>query len=105
MTKRQHITAVVYDKHGRTLAIGQNSYEKSHPKMKVHGTKVGILKKEVMHAECAAIVKVKDLTKAYRIGVFRYNAKGEPMLAKPCPICQSMINEAGIKIVEYTVTG
>ena len=102
MTKRQHITAVVYDKHGRALSIGQNSYDKSHPKMKVHGAKVGIFKKEVMHAECAAIVKVRDLSKAYRIAVFRYNANGEPLIAKPCPICQSMIDEAGIKIVEWT---
>jgi len=104
MTKRQHITAIVYDKHGRTLAIGQNSYTKTHTKMKFFGEKVGILKKEVMHAECAAIVKVRDLSKAYRIGVFRYNSKSEPLLAKPCPICQSMIEAAGIKVVEYTVT-
>jgi tRNA(Arg) A34 adenosine deaminase TadA len=102
MTKRQHITAVVYDKHGRTLAVGQNSYIKTHTMMKRHGQKVGIFKKEVMHAECAAIVKVKDLSKAYRIGVFRFNASGEPLLAKPCPICESMIKEAGIKVVEWT---
>lgn len=102
MTKRQNITAIIYNKRGYVLAIGKNSYEKTHPKMAQHGKKVGILKKEVVHAECAAIVKVKDIAKAYRIAVFRYSSKGEPLLAKPCPICQSMIDAAGIKIVEYT---
>jgi hypothetical protein len=31
MTKRQAITAIITDKKGRVLSIGQNSYSKTHP--------------------------------------------------------------------------
>ena len=102
MTKRQYITAILYDKKGRVLSVGQNSYIRTHPLQKLHANKVGLPDKEFIHAEVAAIVKCKDLSKAYRIKVFRFNNKGEEMLAKPCPVCQSLIASTTIKIVEYT---
>ena len=40
--------------------------------------------------------------KAYAITVYRFHEDGRPALAKPCPICQSMIDAAGIKHVYYT---
>jgi len=30
-TNRQNITAIVYDRKGRVLAVGKNSYTKTHP--------------------------------------------------------------------------
>lgn len=102
MTKKQHITAILYDKKGRVLSVGQNSYIRTHPLQKLHANKVGLPDKEFIHAEVAAIVKCKDLSKAYRIKVFRFNNKGEELLAKPCPVCQSLIASTPIKIVEHT---
>lgn len=99
---QHHVTAVIYDKKGRVLSIGQNSYVKTHPIQAKHAKKVGLPDKQFLHAEVAAIIKCKDISKAYKIFVSRWNANGEPLLAKPCPICASAILAAGITIVEHT---
>lgn len=55
-----------------------------------------------LHAEIAALVKCRDWGKIHRMSIFRFNSKGNPMLAKPCDICQHAINLAGIDNVEHT---
>lgn len=102
MSKRQAITAMIYDKRGRVLSVGQNSYVKTHPEMKKYAQQVGEPYKEYLHAEIAAILKCADLKKAHKISVFRFNADGKPALAKPCKICQGAIEAAGIKVVVHT---
>lgn len=102
MAKRQHLTAVIYDKRGRVLSVGQNNYVKTHPLQKKHAEIVGEPYKQYMHAEIAAIVKCPDLRKARRISIFRYDSEGRPALAKPCPVCLSAIKAAGINQVEHT---
>ncbi len=101
MTTHQ-ITAVIYDKRGRVLSVGQNSYIKTHPLQKQHAHKVGLPLKEFLHAEIHAITRCNDLSKAHKISVFRYSKDGKPALAKPCKVCQSAIDAAGIKVVEHT---
>ena len=81
MTIKQDITAIIYDKKGRVLSIGKNSYTKSHTMMHTHANKVGLPHKIFQHAEVNAIVKCRDLSKAYKISVFRYNKQGKPLLA------------------------
>ena len=98
------ITAIIKDKKGRVLSIGQNSYSKTHPLMRVYGKKVGILYKDYIHAEIASIVKCSNLNKAHSIHVFRYSRDGRAMNAKPCLICQSAIAAAGIKHVYWSVS-
>lgn len=95
-----NIKATVYDKRGRVLSIGYNSYIKTHPLMKKIGMKVGLPKKEYLHAEISALIKCRE--EPYRIVIERYGKDGKPLLAKPCPICQMAIIEKGIKVVEYT---
>ncbi len=104
MTKHQHITAIITDKKGRVLSIGQNSYTKTHPMMSEYGMPFNEPHKTFLHAEVHAIVRCKNLDKAHKISVFRYNQSGKPLLAKPCKICQSAIDATGIKVIEYTVT-
>lgn len=99
---KQNLTAVIYDKRGRVLSIGKNSYIKTHPVQARHAQKVGQPYKQVLHAEVAAIVKCKNLAKAYRISVFRYLRDGTFGTAKPCPICMSAIKASGIKVIEHT---
>jgi deoxycytidylate deaminase len=70
--------------------------------MKKHGDLVGLPNKTFLHAEVHAIVKCKNLEKAHKMHVFRFDANGKPRNAKPCPVCQSAINEAGIEHVEWT---
>ena len=102
MSKRQSITAMIYDKRGRVLSVGQNSYAKTHPQQKKYAEMMGEPHKEFLHAEISAIVKCFDLKKAYKISVFRFNGDGSPALAKPCKICESAIKAAGIKVITHT---
>ena len=97
------MTAIIYDRKGKVLSVGQNSYIKTHPLQAKHATKVGLPDKQYLHAEVHAIVKCRDLSKAYRIFISRFGKDGQPMLAKPCPVCQSAIKAAGIGQIEYTV--
>lgn len=100
--KRHHVIATVLDKRGRVLSIACNSYDKTHPLQAKYASMCGLPHKQYLHAEVAAILRVKDIDKAHSIRVERYNAKGEPVCAKPCVICQRVIDAAGIKNVEWT---
>ena len=98
----QEITAIIYDRKGRVLSVGKNSYVKTHTLQAKHADKVGLPDKQFLHAEVHAITKCKDLSKAHRIFVARYGKSGQPLLAKPCPVCQSAIEASGIEFVEWT---
>ncbi len=102
MKKQHQITAIIKDKRGKILSVGQNSYCKSHPLQAKHAKAMGEEYKIWIHAEISAITRCKDLSKAHSIEVFRYDDKGKPMLAKPCPICQSAIAATKIKLIIHT---
>ena len=99
---KQALTAVIYDKRGRVISVGQNSYVKTHPLQALHAQKAGLPEKQFLHAEIHAIIRCKDLTKAHRIFVSRWDSKGNPALARPCPVCVSAIEAAGIEVIEHT---
>lgn len=98
----QNITAFAYDRNGRILSIGRNSYVKTHPLQARAAKEVGEDYKIYLHAEVAALVKIKNWQKIDKLVVTRYNKNGEPMLAKPCRVCQRVIKIAGIGTVEHT---
>lgn len=104
MGKRQtqNITAIIYDKKGKVLSVGKNSYIKTHPRQAKHANKVGLPEKIFLHAEVDAIVRCADLSRAHRILVTRVTRNGEYGNAKPCPVCVSAIEEAGIKVMEWS---
>lgn len=102
MKKRFSVSAIIYDKRGRVLSIGQNSYVKTHPLQAEYARKAGEPNKVFLHAEIHAIVKCRDLSKAHKISVFRYREDGAPADAEPCPVCREAIKKAGIKLVEHT---
>lgn len=99
---RHELTAIIYDKKGKVLSIGKNSYIKTHPLQAKHAVRVGLPDKQYLHAEIHAIARCKDLSKAHRILVTRFGKSGESLLAKPCPVCQSAIKAAGIELIEHT---
>jgi tRNA(Arg) A34 adenosine deaminase TadA len=99
---RYDLTAVIYDKRDRILSIGKNSYVKTHPMQAEYARKVGKENNIFLHAEMHAIAKCRDLKRAYRIVVMRFNREGEPRSAKPCPICMEALNHVGIRIIEHT---
>ena len=100
--QKQAITAIIYDKRGRVLSIGQNSYIKTHPLQAKYAAQNGNEHAIYLHAEIHAITKCPDLSKAHKIVVTRYDKRGQPALAKPCPICSSAIAATPIQIVEHT---
>jgi len=102
MKKRFSVSAIIYDKRGRVLSVGQNSYVKTHPLQAEHAKRAGEPNKVFLHAEIHAIVKCRDLTKAHKIAVFRYKEDGSPAEARPCPVCREAIKKSGIKIIEHT---
>lgn len=100
---RHNLTAIIYDKKGNILSIGKNNYVKTHPLQQKYAKRVGQDHRVFLHAEIHAIVKCRSLDKAHRILITRYNTKGQPLLAKPCKICETAIlNETPIKRIEYT---
>jgi len=103
MTKaRFDLTAIIYDKRGKVLSIGKNSYVKTHPHQAMHAERVGLPDKQFLHAEIHAIVKCRNLEKAHKIVVMRFDKDGKEKPANPCPVCVSAIMSAGIKIIEHT---
>lgn len=102
MSKKQHVTAIIYDRKGNVLSIGQNSYVKTHPLQARYANQVNEPKKVFLHAEIHAITKCRDLNQAYKISIFRYHEDGTPAMAKPCKVCQAALSKTKIRIVEHT---
>lgn len=100
--QRQHITAIIYDKRGRVLSIGQNSYVKTHPMQALHAKQVHQDDRIFLHAEIAAIVKCRNLASAHKIFVSRWYKNGETANAEPCEVCMSAIKASNIKVIQHT---
>lgn len=102
MRQSQNITALIYDKRGRIISVGKNSYVKTHPLQAKFAKEVGLGFKVFLHAEIDALVRLKDWSKAHRIVVTRIGKSGEELCAKPCPVCQRALAQAGITVIEHT---
>jgi tRNA(Arg) A34 adenosine deaminase TadA len=99
--KKYNLTAIITDKKGNILAVGKNSYIKTHPLQAKYAKRLGKENAVFLHAEIAAIVRCKDISKAYKITVMRIE-NGKAMSAKPCEICMEAIKDVGIKRIEHT---
>lgn len=98
---KHKVAACCTDKQGRILSYASNSYTKTHPKQAYYASIVGNqFSKIFLHAEIAALVRCRE--NPYKLQVIRVNKRGELRMAKPCPICQLAIKEAGVKLVEYS---
>lgn len=100
--KKYTVNATIYNKRGRVLATGQNSYRKTHPLQTKMSKLYGNGEQIFLHAEIHALVRLKDWSKAHKIRVERYEEDGTPALAKPCKVCAAALRKAGIEIIEYT---
>lgn len=95
------LIAKAFDKRNRLISTASNSFVKSHPLQKKYAELAGLPMKDKLHAEVACILRCKD-TPIHRLTVERYGKSGNMLLAKPCPICQLVIADFGIKVIEYT---
>ena len=98
---KHNITAILYDKRGRVLSVGKNSYIKTHPMMARASSAVGQPFRVYLHAEIAALIRLKDWDKAYKMVITRFNKLGQPVAAAPCICCQHILKQTSI-LVEHT---
>lgn len=99
--QKQAVTAYVYDKRGRLVSLGVNSYTRTHPLQAAYGRRTGRPNAVFLHAELDALLKSRGRD-AHRIVVVRINKQGEPCLAAPCPACALAIAEWGVTEIEHT---
>lgn len=96
---KQKVGALVLRK-GKIVASACNSDRKTHPKQAKWAERAGLHPKQYLHAEVAALVRCRcDVD---TIVVARVNRQHQLRNARPCPICQLAIQEAGIKNVYYS---
>ena len=93
---------MLYDRRGRLLSIGQNSYVKTHTVQAKAARAVGKPDSIYLHAEVAAIVKCANIEQAHKLVVLRFTKDGKPANSKPCPICQHVIKSTNIKVIQHT---
>jgi tRNA(Arg) A34 adenosine deaminase TadA len=103
MSKRHVVTATIYDKSGNVLSCQQNNYSKSHPLQARFAALVGQPERIYLHAEIAALIRLKKNDRPYRIAIERYHRNGSAANARPCEICEAALKQWGIKRVEYTL--
>jgi tRNA(Arg) A34 adenosine deaminase TadA len=99
-SNRFRVAAIVTDKRGKIISQATNSYNKTHPLQKEYADKVNRPTKIFLHAEIAALVKCRHIP--HTIYVSRFFRDGKMALAKPCPVCEMALREAGVKKVIYT---
>lgn len=97
--KNMHGALVV--KSGRVVGMGWNRHRNdpnfiSEEHIKEHAT---------YHAEQVAIRDAGDNVAGATIYVARVNRHGEDRNSKPCPLCEFMLANAGIKKIIYTTEG
>jgi deoxycytidylate deaminase len=100
--KQFSLKATTLDKRGRIIAVGFNDYAQTHPVQASLAKQAGCPEKLYLHAEVAAIIKSRK-KRIDSIVIERYDSEGRPKLAKPCPVCEIAIKQAGIRWVRYTV--
>lgn len=102
MSVRQVLTAIIYDRRGRVLSIGQNSYIKTHPLQAHHARKVGADHRIYLHAEIAAIIRCPNISRAWRMQIIRIGRNGQAAKSAPCAVCMSALAATPIRIIDHT---
>lgn len=107
--RRTRLGCVIVYK-GKILSVGYNLQDKTNPLQKkfnqyrefdpnASGCKNSI------HAECHALLKIKDLDIDWRksnVFVWRIKKDGTRGMARPCPACEAMLKNQGISRVYYS---
>jgi deoxycytidylate deaminase len=92
-TFRVRIGAVVVDRKS-VVSVGWNK-QKTHPIISRNNYRK-------LHAEISCVVGGdRDLLRGATMYVYRENLNGELAICKPCPWCQAILKEAGIREVFY----
>ena len=96
---KKKVGAVLLNKN-KVVVTATNLETKSHPVQAKFAERVGLHQKIYLHAEIAALVKCRE--ECDTIVVARVNPQNKLRMARPCPICELALHEAGISKVHYT---
>lgn len=97
--KSKQIGAALYSGN-RLLSIGYNLFFKTHPQYKIK--KKGETVHKNTHAEWMALLKRQYYEDTNLIlYVYRESAKGNPACSRPCEVCESMLQLAGVSRVRF----
>ena len=96
---KKKVGAVLLNKN-KVVVTATNLETKSHPLQAKFAERVGLHQKIYLHAEIAALVKCRE--ECDTIVVARVNPQNKLRMARPCPICELPLHEAGITKVYYT---
>jgi deoxycytidylate deaminase len=100
VSRRYEVVAYAYNKKGRLLSVGKNSYTKTHPLQakfaKIAGKEAAIY----LHAELDALIKATE--QVHTLIVERSDKDGKPANSRPCPSCQEAIKHFKVQEVFYT---
>lgn len=99
---KKYVTAFIYDKRGRLLSFGKNSFVKTHPLMAKLALAQDEPHKIFLHAEVDAFIKCKEIKRAYKIRVIATDINGHVRSGKPCKICLELIKQSSIKEIEHS---
>lgn len=97
------ITATIYDHKGRSLARAQNNYTRTHPIQARFADKAQQPTRIFLHAEIAALVKLRKGQVPHSIYIERRRKDGTPALAAPCAVCRAALKHWGIKHIRYSM--
>ena len=101
--KRHVLIAKTFDRKGRQISVGLNSYTKTHPLQLHFATLVGEPYKDKLHAEIHALLRAGD-KQVHTISVERYHTNGDSAFARPCASCMLAIKNFGVKFIRYTTS-
>lgn len=90
--------AAIIIKRGRILGVGFNT-------LKTHPASPHFFKSSHAEFNCINKVKNKGLLKGATIIIYREDASGDMVLAKPCKSCQKLLNRFGISKIVYSNNG
>ena len=106
---RVRTVAMFTDKRYNVLSVAGNTYVKTHPQQARWAERRGSPDKQCLHAEMRAAIM---LAKSGKAGKAKYlyiaavSEAGNVLLAKPCAVCQMMLDESFPEInVFYTGAG
>lgn len=102
MSQKQSIFSVVYNRSGKVLSTGENSYKKTNPNQARIAALVGLPDKQYLHSEVASLLNLHHSHKPYSIFVSRKMRNGEWGMARPCNVCMQAIRTSGIKRIYFT---
>lgn len=93
---RVRTVAVFTDKRYNVLSAAGNTYTRTHPQQARWAERRGVPHKQCLHAEMRAAIM---LAKSGKAGKAKYlyiaavSEAGNVLLAKPCAVCQMMLDE------------